>query len=243
MSKRKFARFGAVTTTLVAAGALVSTLVAGSGAYFTGSQPGAITGNLGTVAVDVAGTAIDFANLMPGDTQTQTVTVHNTGTGSEDIYVVFDNANKAWSAVNDMGQYGKFVVNGNVYDNLNNRYAATASGVAGTGTGTAGPCSTPQIPVNYLPHAIKLGTLTQGQVWTFDVSFQVNACLHSGQGASLWGASDTNFPTIAPAPLNYVVAAFQPGVDPTSNLNDGGKIVPLSLPIAGDIRTPAGTNQ
>ena len=69
MSKRRFARFGALLTTLVAAGALISTLVAGSGAYYTATQPGQITGNLGTVAVDVAGTAINFANLMPGDTQ------------------------------------------------------------------------------------------------------------------------------------------------------------------------------
>ncbi len=66
MSKRKFARFGAVITTLVAAGALISTMVASTGAYFTASQSGAITGNLGTVAVSTNSLAINFANLLPG---------------------------------------------------------------------------------------------------------------------------------------------------------------------------------
>jgi hypothetical protein len=231
--------------TVAAVASLVGIAVSSTGAYFTDSKPGAIIGNLGTVAVDVSGENINFANLMPGTAQTQTVTVHNTGTDSEDIYLVFDNDNFAWSAVNDLGQYGKFVINGQTYDNLNNRYEATNPGVPGTGTGTTGPCGTAQIPVNYLPHAIKLGTLSTNQVWTFDITFEFNACLSdpAAQGATLWGAADSNFPTIAPAPLNFVVAAFQPGVDPTSNFNGTGKIVPLSLPISGDTRSPAGTFQ
>lgn len=244
MDKRRFARIGALATTAVATAALIGSVVATTGAYFTDSKPGAITGNLGTVSVAISGQNINFVNLMPGETQTQTVSVQNTGTGNEDIYIVFDNSNLAWSAVNDMGQYGKFVVNGNVYDNLNNRYAALTPGLPGTPTGAmTGPCGTPQIGVNYLPHVIKLGTLTSGQLWSFDVSFQFNPCLSSGQGATLWGASDKNFPTIAPAPLNFVIAAFQPGVDPTSNLNGAGKIAPLALPIPGDVRSPSGSFQ
>ena len=93
MSKRKFARFGAIAGTLVAAMALISTLVVGTGAYFTDNKPGAVAANFGNVAVNVAGANIDFANLMPGEVQTQTVTVQNTGTGNEDIWLAFDNTN------------------------------------------------------------------------------------------------------------------------------------------------------
>lgn len=245
MSKRKFARFGAVITTLVAAGALISTMVASSGAYFTATQPGAITGNLGTVAVGVSGTAINFANLMPGETQTQTVSVRNTGTGNEDIYLAFDNTNKAWSAVNDLGQYGKFTVNGVVYDNLNNRYA---QGTPGSGVMSSNPLSgcynIPHNAIAYLPHVIKLGTLTPGQLWSFDVSFQINPCMTGGQGGTLWGTAPGDFyPVIAPAPLDFVVAAFQPGVDPNNQMNGAGKIAPLTLPLVTDIYTPPASFQ
>jgi hypothetical protein len=227
---------------------VLSLAVVSTGAYFTDSKPGAITGNLGTVAINTDGQNINFANLMPGETQTQTVWVQNTGTGNEDIYVVFSNDNKAWSAVNNLGQYGKFTVNGKVYDNLNNAYEALTPGLPGTpnGNGPVGPCGTEQIGANYLPHVIKLGTLTPGQLWSFDISFQFNACLSSplAEGAPIWGAGpSTNFAAIPPAPLEYVIAAFQPGVDPLSNLNGNGKINPLALPISGDTRTPAGTWQ
>ena len=101
-----------------------------------------------------------------------------------------------------------------------------------------------RVPVNYLPHVIKLGTLTPGQLWSFNVSFQLNPCMTGGQGATLWGAGLPDFnPVIAPAPLNYVVAAFQPGVDPNDQMNGGGKIAPLLLPYTGDSYSPHGTFQ
>jgi hypothetical protein len=103
MPKRKFARLAALLTTAVAGGALIANVVIGSGAYFTATQPGSITGNVGTVAVAISGQNINFADLLPGQVQTQTVNVENTGTGNEDMYLVFDNANYAWSAVNDLG--------------------------------------------------------------------------------------------------------------------------------------------
>ena len=233
-------RFAAVLGTTALTVSLIGVAAAGTGAYFTAAQTGSVNGNLGTVAVNVDGTAINFTGLMPGEAQTKTVTLQNTGTGSEDMYIVFDNANFAWSAVNDLGQYGKFVINGQTYDNLSNRYQALTPGVPGTpnGNGPFGPCGTQQIGANYLPHIIKLGTLTSGQVWAFDVSFEFNACLSSGQGGVLWGAADKDFPTIAPAPLNFKIAAFQPGVKPADPMNGAGVIAPLSLPIPGDIRVP-----
>lgn len=245
MSKRKFARIAAVFTTLAATMALIGVAVIGTGAYFTDSTPGAITGNLGTVVVAVSGQDINFANLMPGETQTQTVTVRNDGTGNEDIYLAFKNDNFAWSAVNDMGQYGKFVIAGNTYDNLNNRYAQGTPGSGVMSTNPASGCyNVPRVAINYLPHVISIFTLTPGQTSTFNVSFTVNPCMTGGQGSTLWGTAPGDFsPPIAAAPLQYVVAAFQPGVNPNDQMNGAGKIAPLGLPLATDSYSPPATFQ
>lgn len=248
MSNKKLPRVLLLFGTMAVALSLAGIAIVGTGAYFTDSHGGAITGNLGTVAINVTGQTINFANLLPGESQTATVHVTNTGTGNEDLYLAFDNTNRAWSAVNDLGQYGKFVINGKTYDNLNNAYAAPDPGVPGTPTGAfmSGACSTvPRVPANYLPHVIFLGTLAPTQAWSFNISFQFNPCMTGGNGtgAPLWGASDNNFPTIPPAPLNFTVAAFQPGVNPNDPFNGGGQIAPLTLPIPGDVRTPAGTFQ
>ena len=242
MRKRKFARTAAVATTLVASVALISTLVASTGAYFTDAKPGAITGDLGTVKVAISGEAITFANLLPGEDQTATVNVVNTGTGNEDMWLVFDNDNLAWSAVNNLGAYGIFTVNGVVYDNLSNQYAAGSGPAPVISTDpTSGCYNVPRPNIAYLPHAIKLGTWTPGQAATFNISFHFNACMTGPNvdGVSLWGAAaSTGFPAIPPAPLNFKIAAFQPNVLPTDQMNGAGKIAPLSLPIPGDTRVP-----
>jgi len=237
-------RILALISTAAITAALIGVAVIGTGAYFTDSKPGAITGNLGTVAVDIAGQNIDFANLLPGVDQTQTVTVHNTGTANEDMYLAFDNTNLGWSAVNDLGQYGIFTINGGVYDNLNNAYAQGTPGSGVMSTNSASGCyNVPRNAINYLPHTIFLATLSPNQVWTFNVSFHFNACLTSGAGGTLWQAADTNFPTIGPVPLDFKVAAFQQGVNPNDQMNGAGKIAPLSLPIPGDTRSPSGSFQ
>lgn len=234
MNKRKFARIGALATTAVATAALIGSVVATTGAYFTDSKPGAITGNLGTVTVAISGQDINFANMLPGAAQTQTVTVQNTGTGNEDLYMAFTNEGNVWSAVNTYGRYARFVIAGKTYDNLNNNVGNGAPpnwGVAATGE-PFGPCVTPTAPINYLPHVVPLATLAPGQIWTFDVTFEWSACLTSGQGATMFGESDTA-PIVTAGPLNYVVAAFQAGVDPLSPLNGSGKISDLNLGTRG----------
>jgi hypothetical protein len=252
MRKRKFARTAALATTIVATAALLSGVVATTGAYFTDTKPGAITGDLGTVKVAISGEAITFANLLPGEDQTATVNVVNTGTGNEDMWLVFDNDNLAWSAVNNLGAYGIFTVNGVVYDNLSNQYAAGSGPAPVISTDPNSGCyNVPRPNIAYLPHAIKLGTWTPGQAATFNISFHFNACMTvpNVDGVSLWGAAasgnDVNgyFPAISPAPLNFKIAAFQPNVLPTDQMNGAGKIAPLVLPIPGDTRVPTANHQ
>lgn len=246
MFKTRLPRFAALLGVIALLTSLIGIAVAGTGAYFTDSKPGAVTGNLGTVSVAISGQNINFANLLPGVDQTQTVAVQNTGTGPEDIYLAFDNSNQAWSAVNDLGAYGIFTINGHVFDNLNNQYAAGTSGAPVISTSQASGCyNVVRPPIAYLPHVILIGTFAPGQLSHFDISFHFNSCLTGGNGtgASLWSAADTNFPTIGPVPLNFQIAAFQQGVDPSNSQNGGGKINPLALPISGDTRSPLGSFQ
>jgi hypothetical protein len=239
---KKHPRLIALLGTAGVTASLIGVAVAGTGAYFTDSKPGSVAANFGNVAVAVAGENINFANLMPGEVQTQTVTVQNTGTGNQDIWLAFDNTNKAWSAVNDLGQYGKFVIGtawGNkTYDNLSNKAGNTTTGVLGApiaGVFMGQSCSTVnRVPTNYLPSRILLATLTPGQVWAFDISFNIIACKSTGGGGDLWSSVANDFVPLltGPLPLNFKIAAFQPGVLPTDPFNGGGVIAPLSLPIA-----------
>ena len=245
--KQRLPRFLALLGTTAVTASLIGVAVVGTGAYFTDSKPGAVTGDLGTVKVAVSGEAITFVNLLPGEDQSSTVTVTNTGTGNEDIWLVFDNTNLAWSAVNNLGAYGIFTVNGVVYDNLSNQYAAGSGPPPVISNDPESGCYlVPRPNIAYLPHAIKLGTWAPGQAASFNISFHFHACMTGPNvdGVSLWGAAasgnDTTgrFPAITPAPLNFKIAAFQQNVLPTDQMNGAGRIIPLSLPIPGDTRTP-----
>ena len=238
MLKTKFRRFAALLAVIALATSAIGLTVAGTGAYFTDSKPGQVAANFGSVSVAVSGANINFANLLPGEVQSQTVTYQNTGTGNEDMWLAFDNTNFAWSMVNDLGQYGKFVINGKTYDNLSNKLGNTTTGVPGApiaGVFMGGSCSTVnRVPTNYLPSRIFLGTLTPGQAATFDIAFNIIACKSDGGGGALWSSVANDFsPLIAgPTPLNFKIAAFQPGVSPTDPFNGAGQIAPLALPIA-----------
>ena len=151
--------------------------------------------------------------------------MRNTGTGNEDIWRAFDNANHAWSAVNDLGQYGKFVVDGIVYDNLNNAArSAPTPAFAGDGRDLQRTLRlyTPRVAINYLPSRDQHLHAHPGADGTFDISF---GSAHAW--ARVARSAHRRSPAIAPAPLNFVIAAFQPGVIPTNPMNGGGKIAPL----------------
>jgi hypothetical protein len=80
-----------------------------TGAYFSDTQSGTISGSLGNVHVTTSGgtDALDFAftNMLPGDPQTVTANYQNNGSVPEDIWIVFPNAT-ALSAFNNLGTYG-----------------------------------------------------------------------------------------------------------------------------------------
>ncbi len=258
MSKRKLARIAALASTALVGAALIGSVVATTGAYFTDSHGGQIAGTNGTVAISVTGSGstsagdpglvqFDFSGILPGAPgKTATVNVTNPTGNSEDVWLVFDNSNFMWSAVNDLGQFGMFQVGGYTYDNLSNKYAVgTTPGVAGTAISgsfmTFSSCTTvPRVQINYLPHAILIGTLAGGGSTSFPITFQYNACMTEHQGELLFNPAGADSPinTLAApgGPLKFNVVAFQGGVDPTSPFNGANAISALNLTSAGSFQ-------
>lgn len=83
-----------------------------TGAFFSDSHSGRITGSLGSIRITPSGgagpegTNFAFSNLLPGEPQTARLVYENTGTSNEDVWVVFNNET-ALSALNNLGTYGE----------------------------------------------------------------------------------------------------------------------------------------
>lgn len=104
-----------------------------TGAYFSDTHMGSITGTVGSIKVTPYGGAgaegmdLSFTNMLPGVPQTVKVNYQNTGANNEDVWIVFDNAT-ALSALNSLGTYGEAHLSANgtaLFDsaNLNDRSA------------------------------------------------------------------------------------------------------------------------
>ena len=126
MRRFRTVRVALWATTLVAMAGLVVAATGATGAYFTDTHQGTISGNIGSIKVTPSGGSgadnMDFAfsNMLPGEPQTATVHFQNTGANSEDVWLVFNNAT-ALSALNNLGTYGEVhVSNGNaLFDSAN----------------------------------------------------------------------------------------------------------------------------
>ena len=120
MNKNKTGRIVAFITALGASAALIGAAAQTTGAYFTDSKSGNIGASFGKVALNRVGSFdASFADLRPGEYQDQTITYNtNTGTGDQDIWLVFDQTDAAYQAINTVGGYGHFAVSDNAGDNL-----------------------------------------------------------------------------------------------------------------------------
>ena len=97
MRKAKTVRLAGFFGALCASAALVGVSVSGTGAYFTDSHTARSPDPPATSRSRVARqTSLNFANLLPGEFQTQRVnyTAHP-GSGTEDIWLVFPDAETA----------------------------------------------------------------------------------------------------------------------------------------------------
>ena len=104
---------------LAVVGGLVVFAAHATGAYFSDTQYGNITGTIGSIHVSLAGSSsssgsgtqaspyvFSWPNMLPGVPYTQTIDCQNTSAAnSEDFWMVFPNAT-ALSALNNLGNYG-----------------------------------------------------------------------------------------------------------------------------------------
>ncbi len=106
MRKNLKLKIGALTTTFAMAGALAVVASGTTGAYFSDTQSGIITGTTGSIHVSTEGSTLVFTNLMPGEPQTVTLKYKNTGPVAQDVYLTFPNV-PALHAFNNLGHFGE----------------------------------------------------------------------------------------------------------------------------------------
>jgi hypothetical protein len=190
MRKSKIARIAGFTVALGATASLVGFAATGTGAFFSDSSPGTITGSVGSILVSVSGgngsssTNFNFDRLLPGTPQTETITYTNTGNSPEDVFLTFPNAT-ALSALNNLGTFGQVQVNNaggtDIFDsqNLNDNSVSCPVG-----------SSTPTHPITCapLPKQLKVdGNLAPGSSDTATFTFGYPSKL-SGHGGGVWNS-------------------------------------------------------
>lgn len=98
-----------------------------TGAYFSDTHSGSISGTVGSIKVTPYGGAgangmdLSFSNMLPGESQTARVNYQNTGANAEDVWIVFNNAT-ALSSLNNMGTFGEVHLSANgtaLFDSVN----------------------------------------------------------------------------------------------------------------------------
>ncbi|HEX5466559.1 MAG TPA: hypothetical protein VFW92_07765 [Candidatus Limnocylindrales bacterium] len=224
----KIPRFFSFVALVGAMVALVGATVLTTGAYFTDSHAGQYTGTFGEVSVAVDGHGsgaghlqLDWDDMLPGAWNASTLTVKNTGSANESIWLVFDNSNLMWSSMNTLGTYGEWYVNGHDYDNLNNRDAQGTP----ANPGQHNACGDPTPAIAYLPHVNTLGTLAPGATANYSVKFRYTACLSDPALQGLQAFAQ---------PIQFAIVATQNGILPNDPHNGAGTIPDLTLPVPGN---------
>ena len=117
MRKSIMLKVGAVGTTFAMAGALAIAASGTTGAYFSQTKDGNVSGTFGSVTLTTSDTMFTWTNMMPGEAKTATVGFTNTGSGPQDFYIVFPNV-PALHALNNLGTYGEVHVAGGEITNV-----------------------------------------------------------------------------------------------------------------------------
>lgn len=203
---------------------------AASGAWFSDTQSGVISGTIGSIQITTSGgigtnsANFAFSNMLPGVPQTVTVYYQNTGANNEDVWIKFPNVT-ALSALNNLGTYGEVHLSANGTDlfdsaNLNDRVATcgplspsgcwplaseylVASNVGPTGSGSV------SFTFNY---AGKMSTQPSAGTTTYWNVYPVPAGLYSSSNPN--GQTYVNASDSSGNGLPYEIVAVQPGQTP-----------------------------
>jgi hypothetical protein len=214
MFTSKASRVVGFAGTVALSGALVAAATGATGAYFSDSRSGHITGTIGSIKVSTSGGAgpdnlnFTWADMLPGELKSSTFRYENTGRNAQDVYLVFTDAAQL-HALNDLGHYGEAHIASNGTEifastNLNDHDTCPA-------TDANGPTDCAPIPAQ-----IKLaGAVQPGETGSATFSF--------GFSELLKGASAEEAPF---GPLDYSVVATQVGVSPTDVNNTPNNLGP-----------------
>jgi hypothetical protein len=219
VSKKQFLKVTGFIGTLAAGTALVASAATGTGAYFTDSASGTITGTMGSIAIQGAdgnpdNMKISFSNMLPGEPKTQTIRFSNTGANAEDVWLVFEHLSlgdfsKATDdhLINDRGRYAEVHIKSGstaVFDSANLNDDATSCR-----PGEGSPACNP------LPEMIKLrDNFAPGQTGDFTFSYMPGALY----GAKA-GEQESEEGIVEVKPLPYKLVATQHGIRPDNALN------------------------
>ena len=206
--KQKALRISAFLGTVGVSATLIAAGVGATGAYFSDTKAGTISGTLGSIKVSTGHTQISFSNMLPGELQTVSDGYTNTGRNAEDVWIVFNT--DAAHALNDLGTYGEahFASNGTeifASQNLNDHPSCPP----GSSDATHPPCAA-------LPTQIKLAdNLAPGASGDWSFGFKYASKLSSAfnlDTAGPWNPSSVNG-TIGSG-LPYQIVATQHGISP-----------------------------
>jgi len=231
MRKSRAVRVAGFVGALGASAALVGFAATGTGAYFSDSHSGTIQASTGSVKINIApgdGT-LNFTNLLPGEYQSQQLQYQSTGTGSEDIWLVFptgtapsNNPSEAFTGRPDdtgtpgpLGRFGHFAVDAPAgsFTSFNLSNPGTTPGHTGPscptdayghgGSNTQAETRADIVDFCAPPNAILLSSgIAPGQLDSATFTFGFTPLLENGQAAAL-------------APVaQYKIVATQHGVRP-----------------------------
>jgi hypothetical protein len=239
-NQKKAARIATFIATIGLSAVLVGAGVNATGAYFSDSKSGAITGTIGSIKVTggggngANGLDFQFTNLLPGETQTVAGTYQNTGRNNQDVYIVFDSTNGtlqgdgsttgtylsgAVHALNNLGRYGEVHLGANGSEifgsaNLNDNLTPA--------TGTCGAFSTAGCwPL--LSQYKLAGNVAPNEAGTFSFGFKYGLAGSNqaglGNGFNIdgttgpgWNSYPLDTPSLSGLP--YQIVATQVGVAP-----------------------------
>jgi hypothetical protein len=233
MSKRAKLKCAAIVGTVGLLGGTAYVAAGSTGAYFSDTHTGAISGTIGSIRITPSGGTesadgsymnLAFNDLLPGAPQTVTVDYQNTGNNPEDVYIVFPNAT-ALSALNSLGSYGTVHLSstgygavGDVFDSANLNDNGTSCPVGSTSVQYPTPCEP-------LPSDLLIASnVAPGATGTFSFSFNYASKLSTQPAAgttAYWntypvaGQTTTNEPADGSGNgLPYQIVATQHGITP-----------------------------
>ncbi|HEY2812337.1 MAG TPA: hypothetical protein VGJ03_02615 [Acidimicrobiales bacterium] len=226
--KSKAGRVAAFLTTIALSAGLIGAAAQTTGAYFSDTQSGTVSGTLGSIKVTTSGGTgasnldVSFTNLLPADPQTLTTGFQNTGRNPEDVWVVFPNAD-ALHAINDLGNYGEVHIASSGTEVFGSKNLNDNTTSCPPGSQNLAHLPHPQNPCNALPQMLKLadnlGTGASGTMaFTFNyVSYLTSPNVDSPVPAfNCYPINPANDKCDSPAGngLPYQIVATQHGILP-----------------------------